>query len=101
MPAPEHHLNCLQLEKFHSPRRPMPDLQRVSFYRVIDFLYYSCTTDLVLSLKLIALLLAEVFGLPITRAIVNSLVAAMTCKFMQNRHEGWYFRTLRTSDRSN
>jgi hypothetical protein len=30
-----------------------PDLQRVSFYSIIEFLYYSSTTELILSLILI------------------------------------------------
>jgi hypothetical protein len=30
-----------------------PDLQRVSFYTIIDFLYHSSTTELILSLILI------------------------------------------------
>jgi hypothetical protein len=53
--ATPEHPKCLQLEKFRLYHRPMTDLQRVSFYRVPDFLYYSCTNELISSLKLIEL----------------------------------------------
>jgi hypothetical protein len=47
------HLICFRLKNSHACRCPMFDLQRVSCYIVKDSLYHSCTTKLVLSLKLI------------------------------------------------
>jgi hypothetical protein len=40
-----------------------PDLQRVSFYSVIDFLYYTSTTEPILSLMLYKGILPEVLSL--------------------------------------
>ena len=49
-----------------------PDLQRVSFYSVIDFLHHSSTTDLLSSLILIKEL-SELSGLTAMQGIVISL----------------------------
>jgi hypothetical protein len=38
--------------------------------------------------KIYEKVLAELSGLPIMREIVNILVAAVVCRFMQNRHAG-------------
>jgi hypothetical protein len=46
------HLEPLLLENHVRIIALTPDLQRVSFYSVTDFLYYSSTTELILSLIL-------------------------------------------------
>jgi len=58
-----------------------PDLQRVSFYSIIDFLYYSSTTELILSPILIEEL-SELSGLTTMQGIVISLMAAVACRFI-------------------
>ena len=54
-----------------------PDLQRVSFYSVTEFLYHSFTTELILSLILYKGVLFELQGLTTMQEIVISLVAAV------------------------
>ena len=58
-----------------------PDLQRVSFYSVTEFLYHSSTTKLILSLILIKGSYPSFKALLLYRKIVISLVAAVVCKF--------------------
>jgi hypothetical protein len=57
-----------------------PDLQRVSFYSITEFLYYSSTTELILSLILYQGVLSELQGLTIMQEIVISFAATMVCK---------------------
>jgi len=57
-----------------------PDLQRVSFYSITEFLYYSSTTELILSLILYQGVLSELQGLTIMQEIVISFAATMACK---------------------
>ena len=58
-----------------------PDLQRVSFYSVTEFLYHSSTTKLILSLIFIKGSYPSFKALLLYRKIVISLVAAVVCKF--------------------
>ena len=51
MATPEYP-SCLRLKKHIRVVVLTPDLQRVSFYSITDFLSYSCTTELVPPLKL-------------------------------------------------
>jgi hypothetical protein len=54
-----------------------PDLQRVSFYSVTNFLHHNSTTELIPSLILYKGVLSEALGLTIMQAIIISLVAAV------------------------
>jgi hypothetical protein len=49
--ATPEHPNCLRLKNYVRVVALTPDLQSVSFYNAIDFLSYSCTTELVPPLK--------------------------------------------------
>jgi hypothetical protein len=51
--ATPRHLKPLLLENHTYIVALTPNLQRVSFYNIIEFLYYSSTTELILSLILI------------------------------------------------
>jgi hypothetical protein len=64
-----------------------PDLQRVSFYSIIDFLNHSSTIKLIPSLILIK---ESYLGLTTMQGIFISLVAAVACRFMQDRYTGRY-----------
>jgi hypothetical protein len=74
-----------------------PDLQRVSFYSLIDFLHHSSTTELIPSPILYKGVLSELSGLTTMQGIVISLVAAVACRFMQDRHAGRYLGSKRVT----
>jgi hypothetical protein len=74
----------------------MPDLQRVSLYSIIDFLYHSSTTELIPSPILIKESYPSSKALLLTmQGIIISLVAAVACRFMQDRHVGRYLGSKR------
>ena len=75
-----------------------PDLQRVSFCNEIDPLYYSLTTTLLLPLIPIKEFIGALRPFINIREIVISLVAAVACRFIQDRQAGRY--GFRTSDQS-
>jgi hypothetical protein len=58
-----------------------PDLQRVSFYSVKEFLYHSSTTELIPSLILVKESYPSSNASTTMQVTVISLVAALACKF--------------------
>jgi len=84
------HPRCFRLKKSRSRRRLTPYLQRVSFYSGTDLFYYSCTTELISSLKCIKRSLPSFSGLFTMWGIVERLGAAVAYGFMQDRHAGRY-----------
>ena len=69
----------------------MPDLQKVPFYSVIDFLYHSSTTELLIALILIKVAYpSSKASSHICRGIFISLVAAVAHKFIYDRHADLY-----------
>ena len=69
----------------------MPDLQKVPFYSVIDFLYHSSTTELLIALILIkGTYPSSKASSHICKGIVISLVAAVAHKFMYDRYADLY-----------
>jgi hypothetical protein len=75
------HLEPFLLENHSRIVALTPDLQRVSFYNITDFLYYSSTTELILSLILIKRSYPSSKASPPIQEIVISLVAVVACKF--------------------
>jgi hypothetical protein len=75
------HLEPLLLENHVRIVAPTPDLQRVSFYNVIDFLYHSSTTELIPSLILIKVSYPSSQALLLRRKSLSAFVAAVACKF--------------------
>jgi hypothetical protein len=75
------HLKPLLLEYHVVIIALTPDLQRVFFHSVTEFLHHSSTTELILPLILNQRVLSELSGLITMQEIVISLVAAMACKF--------------------
>jgi hypothetical protein len=75
------HPEPLPLENYVCIVALMPDLQRVSFYSVTEFLYHSSTTELILSLILIKGSYLSSKALLICRKSSLALVAAVACKF--------------------
>ena len=90
------HLEPFLLENYSRIIAFTPDLQRVSFYNIIDFLYHSSTTELLLPLILIKGSYPSSKAWYIYRKIVISLVAVMARKFMRDHYVDLYS----TSDES-
>jgi hypothetical protein len=84
------YLKCRRLKNSCSRRRLTPDLQRVSFYSVIEFLHHSSTTELIPFLILCKGILSALSDLLTMREIINIVMAAVACRFMQDRHEDRY-----------
>jgi hypothetical protein len=73
------------------------NLQRVSFCSAIDPLYYSFTTIFLLPLILIKGFIGALRPLINIQEIVISLVAAVACRFIQDRQAGQYLGLKRVT----
>jgi len=76
------HLKPLLLENHIHIVAFIPDLQRVSFYSIIDFLYYSSTIKPILSLMLYKGILSKALSLTLIQKIVISLITAVVGQFV-------------------
>jgi hypothetical protein len=89
------HSRSFRLKKSRSRRRPHACFTKSLLYNVIDFFYLSCTTEPILSLKRIKRSLPSFSSLLPIQQVVNSIIAAVACRFMQNRHAGRYLGSKR------
>ena len=90
------HTKLLSLENHVRIITFTPDLQRVSFYSIIGFLYHSSTTELITSPILIKELL-ELSGITTMQGSSSALVAAVACRFMHDRHADLYLGSKRVT----
>lgn len=74
-----------------------PDLRKVPFHGVIEFLCYSSTIELLLLLIFINGSYPSLKALLPCWEIVISLIAAVARKFMQGRHGGRYLLSKRST----
>jgi hypothetical protein len=94
--APKHS-NPLPPENYPCIIALAPGLWNVSVYSKIEFLPHSSTIELLSLLILIKRSYPSFRTLLLWLAIVISLMAAVACRFMQDRYTGWYLRSKRVT----